>query len=102
MIVVAGSINIDLIAHTPRLPKPGETILGTSFHMAAGGKGANQAVAAARMGASVAMVGCVGDDAFAKLVLCEMSTASIDMRVRIDPDSSTATGSIFVDQHGNN
>jgi sugar/nucleoside kinase (ribokinase family) len=103
MILVIGSLNIDLISVTPRLPKPGETILGTSFHMAAGGKGANQAVAAARMGAPVAMVGRVGDDPFAKLVRDEMTAAGVDIeRVLTEPSAFTATGSIFVDQSGQN
>lgn len=102
-IVVIGSLNIDLIAVAPHLPKPGETILGTSFHMAAGGKGANQAVAAARLGAPVAMVGCVGDDPFARLVRDEMTAAGVDIeRVRTDPSAFTATGSIFVDHSGQN
>lgn len=103
MILVIGSLNIDLISVTRRLPRPGETILGTSFHMAAGGKGANQAVAAARMGAPVAMVGRVGDDPFAKFVRDEMTAAGVDIeRVLTESSAFTATGSIFVDQSGQN
>jgi ribokinase len=63
-IVVVGSINMDLVTLAPRFPDPGETLTGDRFLTIPGGKGANQAVAAARLGASVAMVGCVGDDAF--------------------------------------
>jgi ribokinase len=63
-IVVVGSINMDLVTLAPRFPGPGETLTGDRFLTIPGGKGANQAVAAARLGASVAMVGCIGDDAF--------------------------------------
>ena len=64
-IAVIGSLNMDLVVRTPRIPKPGETILGADdLHMIPGGKGANQAYASARLGAEVAMIGRVGDDAF--------------------------------------
>lgn len=103
VVVVIGSLNVDLISVAPRLPLPGETILGTSFHMAAGGKGANQAVAAARLGAPVAMVGRVGDDPFARLVRDEMTAAGVNIEhVLTDPGAFTATGSIFVDHSGQN
>ncbi|MDI9649960.1 PfkB family carbohydrate kinase, partial [Burkholderia cenocepacia] len=61
---VVGSVNIDLVTRAPRLPVPGETLLGTTFETVHGGKGANQAVVAARLGAAVTMTGCVGDDVF--------------------------------------
>lgn len=61
-VVVVGSANLDLVASAPRLPRPGETVLGTGFAQHAGGKGLNQAVAAARSGASVAMIAALGDD----------------------------------------
>ena len=63
-IVVVGSINLDLVYHVPRLPQPGETLTGTSFQQVHGGKGANQAVAAARMNADVSLIGRIGDDTF--------------------------------------
>ena len=61
--VVVGSLNLDLVARPPRIPKPGETVQGTGYAELPGGKGLNQAVAAARAGARVAMIGAVGDDA---------------------------------------
>ena len=64
-ITVVGSINLDLVARVERLPRPGETVTGASFERVPGGKGANQAVACARLGADVTLVGAVGDDAFA-------------------------------------
>ena len=63
-LIVFGSLNMDLVAQVPRLPQPGETLLGQDFTMVPGGKGANQAVAAARLGAPTTMVGRVGDDGF--------------------------------------
>lgn len=74
-IIVFGSLNMDLVAQVPCLPQPGETLLGTDFITVPGGKGANQAVAAARLGASTTMVGRVGDDGFGSL-LCHSLTAS--------------------------
>ena len=68
-IVVVGSSNTDMVIKTPRLPKPGETIIGGEFFMAAGGKGANQAVAAARAGGDVHFVARVGDDTFGRQAL---------------------------------
>ncbi|MEO8536897.1 MAG: PfkB family carbohydrate kinase, partial [Betaproteobacteria bacterium] len=73
MIVVFGSINVDLVARVDRLPAPGETLAGRSFAMLAGGKGANQALAARRAGASVQLVGCVGRDAFADVALRDLA-----------------------------
>ena len=65
VIAVVGSLNIDLIAYTDRVPDAGETLIGTDFRMGFGGKGANQAVMAARLGGRVSMVGALGDDVFA-------------------------------------
>lgn len=68
-IVVVGSINMDLVASTPRIPLAGETLIGTNFTTTPGGKGANQAVAAARLGFSVQMIGAVGEDVFGEALL---------------------------------
>ncbi len=76
-IVVMGSVNMDLVVRGPRIPLPGETILGESLTEYPGGKGANQAVAAARAGGQVAMVGCVGDDAFGQALRASLDQAGV-------------------------
>ena len=82
-IVVVGSVNIDLMLRCPQLPAAGETVLGKDFLQAPGGKGANQAVAAARLGAEVAFIGCIGDDPFgdqATAALCAALPGHVAMR----------------------
>jgi ribokinase len=91
MITVFGSINMDLIATPERLPKPGETVMGSSFTTAAGGKGANQALAARRAGAIVRMAGAVGDDRLGSQALALRSAAE-----------ATGTAHILVDDEGEN
>jgi ribokinase len=82
-IVVVGSINVDLVVAANRLPAPGETVLGGTFSQHHGGKGANQAVAAARAGASVVMIGAVGSDAYGEAALAALAQEGIDVtRVR--------------------
>lgn len=76
-IVVVGSINTDLVVRATRFPQPGETIRGHSFHTFAGGKGANQAAAAARLGGDVAMIGAVGDDSFSPERLADLRDAGV-------------------------
>lgn len=102
-ILVLGSLNMDLIVRTPRLPAPGETILGTSFSTAPGGKGANQAVAAAKLGAPVKMIGRVGADEFGKTLRSNLNAVGADTQYLIT-DNETATGiaSIWVDDMGQN
>ncbi len=78
-IVVFGSINMDLVAVAPALPKPGETVMGDGFATLPGGKGANQAVAAARLGADVCMIGRVGDDVFGPLLLENLEANAVDV-----------------------
>lgn len=77
-VVVVGSLNMDLVTRAERLPRAGETLAGDSFATVPGGKGANQAVAAARLGANVAMIGCVGDDAYGQQLRGALLAESID------------------------
>ena len=102
-VAVVGSVNIDLVTRAPRLPVPGETLLGTDFQTVHGGKGANQAVAAARLGASVAMIGCVGDDAFGARLHDALAAEGIDL-THLDRIGGAATGvaTITVDEGGAN
>jgi ribokinase len=102
MIVVFGSINLDLVARTERLPQPGETIAGLSFAMLPGGKGANQAIAARRAGAEVAMAGAVGTDLFAAAALSGLVAAGVDVAwVRRDA-APTGVALIHVEASGQN
>lgn len=102
-VTVVGSLNMDLIVRTPRLPQRGETITGSDFHTAAGGKGANQAVATARLGARVAMVGRVGNDAFGDTLLDAMIAADLDCtHIGRDPAAATGVALITVDDAGDN
>jgi ribokinase len=102
MITVFGSINMDLIATTDRLPKPGETVAGRSFATAAGGKGANQALAATRAGASVKMAGAVGDDAFATDALALLAEGGADLSLTKKAAVPTGTAHILVGGDGEN
>lgn len=102
MITVFGSINMDLVATTPRLPKPGETVAGTGFATAAGGKGANQALAARRAGAAVRMVGAVGQDEFAGPALELLDKAGTDLAAVARVDGPTGTALILVGGDGEN
>ncbi len=102
MITVLGSINMDLVATVSRLPKPGETVTGHTFTTAAGGKGANQALAAQRAGAQVRMVGAVGDDPFAAQATAMMHVAAVDMRGVKNSPSPTGTAVILVGGDGEN
>ncbi|NLH16831.1 MAG: ribokinase [Phycisphaerae bacterium] len=102
-IVVIGSSNTDMIVQLDRIPAPGETVLGGRFSTAAGGKGANQAVAAARAGGQVVFVARVGSDSFGNQALAGFATDGIDTRF-VFRDSSVASGiaCIFVDRNGQN
>lgn len=102
-VVVVGSLNMDLVVRTPHLPRPGETVAARSFAQFPGGKGANQAVAAARMGARVAMVGRVGADAFGEALRRVLEAEGIDLRyLRETPGETTGVASIWVDDSGAN
>jgi ribokinase len=102
MITVFGSINMDLIATTERLPKPGETVAGHSFSTAAGGKGANQALAARRAGALVKMAGVVGDDFFAGDALALLEAGGADLSLVRKNRVATGTAHILVGDDGEN
>ncbi len=102
MITVFGSINMDLIATSPRLPKPGETVGGTGFSTAAGGKGANQALAARRAGSKVRMVGAVGSDQFAEPALRLLDEAGADLSAVKHVTEPTGTALIIVGADGEN
>lgn len=102
-ILVLGSLNMDLIVRTPRLPAPGETILGTGFSTAPGGKGANQAVAAAKLGAPVKMIGRVGADDFGKTMRSSLNAVGADTQYLVtDNEAATGIASIWVDDRGQN
>lgn len=101
-ILVVGSFMMDLIASTPRAPQSGETVVGTKFQTAPGGKGANQAVQCARLGAEVTMVGRVGDDAFGR-IMTDTAAAGVDVsHVSVDPKESSGVGHITLEvtEHG--
>jgi ribokinase len=100
-VTVVGSANLDLVAHTARLPRPGETVTGASFDRIPGGKGANQAVAAARLGADVRFVGAVGRDDFAGLAVEAMRGDGIQADV-VELDAPTGIALIVVDDAGEN
>ena len=103
VIVVLGGINMDLVATSARMPEVGETVFGRSFHTAPGGKGANQAVAAARLGAEVRMVGRVGDDQFGPMLLEEMRSEGIDVSgVSVDPVNPSGVALILLDDQAQN
>lgn len=102
MITVFGSINMDLIASTPRLPKPGETVAGTGFSTAAGGKGANQALAARRAGSAVRMIGAVGRDEFADPALALLGQAGTDLSAVLPVEGPTGIALILVGGDGEN
>lgn len=100
---VVGSSNIDLISKIPRLPKLGETLVGHSFHLGYGGKGANQAVIASRLGARVAMVTKVGRDVFGDGTLANYRAQGVDATyVLFDETRFSGVAPIFVDDDGRN
>jgi ribokinase len=102
-ILVAGSSNTDMVIKTHHFPVPGETILGGRFLMNAGGKGANQAVAAARLGGLVTFVGKIGDDIFGKQAIQQLEDEGINVDfVSVDPENPSGVALITVDQKGEN
>jgi ribokinase len=102
-VTVLGSLNMDISVTVPRLPGPGATVLGSAARFTPGGKGANQAVAAARLGADVHMVGCVGDDDFGRRLLAAQRAEAIDAdAVRVVDGVPTGLAMIAVDEAGEN
>ncbi|MDB3992515.1 ribokinase [Gammaproteobacteria bacterium] len=102
-IIVIGSVNADMVANAPTLPSAGETVMGTDFFVSAGGKGGNQAVAAARLGANVTMVGNLGADALGDQAIERLKKENIDcQQVARDSEQSSGVALINVDQSGEN
>jgi len=99
-LTVVGSVNLDLVARVERLPRPGETVTGATFTRIPGGKGANQAVAAARLGAEVTLAACVGADEFAREALAELERAGVALELA--RRGVTGVALIAVDAAGEN
>jgi ribokinase len=102
-LIVLGSLNMDLVAQTPRLPMSGETVQGLSFFTAAGGKGANQAVAAARLGATTYLAGRVGGDQFGEELLTGLKADGVNIQpILVTPQTHSGVAIITVDHQGEN
>ncbi|WP_394940741.1 ribokinase [Psychromicrobium sp. YIM B11713] len=101
-LLVLGSINQDLVAHTSRLPSPGETVGEGVLSSLSGGKGANQAVAAARLGSQVRLIGAVGDDEAGRRIRGELTALGVDTSLVTTVDAATGTALIVVDDAGEN
>jgi ribokinase len=102
MVIVFGSINLDLVCRVAHFPAPGETTAGSSFSMFPGGKGANQALGAARAGASVRLFGAVGRDVFAAGATALLVPGGVDIAGVASVDTPTGCATILVDDHGEN
>lgn len=102
-VAVVGSLNIDLVCHATRRPEKGETLIGDAFDIFTGGKGFNQATAAARLGAQVTLIGSVGADPFGEMLLTATKNEHIDSRfVRKRTDTGTGIATIVIEPDGNN
>jgi ribokinase len=102
VLLVFGSINVDLLFEVPALPRPGETVLCPGYRLAAGGKGANQAAAAARAGAAVRMVGHVGDDSFGAFARRALAAAGVDGSRIATSGGATGIAVIGIDRDAEN
>jgi ribokinase len=102
MIVIFGSLNVDLLIPVDRLPHPGETVLGPGYSFAAGGKGANQALAAARAGGNVRMAGRVGTDDLSAVALNDLQLGGVDLSLVAKDEKPTGLAAICVDKKGEN
>jgi ribokinase len=102
-VVVFGSINLDLVVEVPRLPIRGETVIGNRFFSAAGGKAANQAVAVAKLGTTVSLIGQVGDDSFGQTLLENLQAAGVKTSgITVNPHTHSGIASIVIDEKGEN
>jgi len=103
MITVIGSLNMDLVINTKRIPRPGETVLGKSFKQVPGGKGGNQADAAAKLGADVHLIGCVGDDAMGVLLMNSLKADGVTVdAISVKAKTATGVAAIIVEDSGDN
>ena len=100
-VTVVGSLNIDLVSRAPRYPQQGETLIGDAFDIFTGGKGFNQATAAARLGADVTLIGCIGTDSFGEMLLSAMSAEQLDGRIK-RAEVGTGVATIVVEPNGEN
>ena len=101
-IVVLGSTNMDLVAYVPRAPALGETVTGRSFRTVPGGKGANQAVAAARAGGEVSFIGAVGTDDFGERLRANLEHCAVDTDLLRTAEGASGTAHVVVDDEGGN
>src|SRR5258708_21980063 len=101
-VLVLGSLTIDLVQRVQRFPRPGETVIGGDLHSYPGGKGANQAVAVARLGRAVAMIGQVGADAFAAPLLASLKGAGVATDLVQESARPTGAATILVSEDGQN
>ncbi len=101
-VIVVGSVNVDLVVRSPRLPGPGETTTGGTFEQHHGGKGANQAVAAARLGADVRFIGAVGADSFGSEARASLAASGVDVAGLASDGAVTGIALILVDRAGEN
>ena len=102
MILVVGSLNMDLVLRVARLPRPGETVLGEAYETHPGGKGANQAVAAARLGGRVRMLGRIGEDGFGRTLKASLAQEGVDVTWVQETPGPSGAAFILVDPTGQN
>ncbi|WP_422484708.1 ribokinase [Gudongella sp. DL1XJH-153] len=103
MVIVVGSLNMDLVIRAPKIPRPGETILGSDFKQVSGGKGANQADAAAKLGTETIMLGAVGNDSMGKRLKDSLERDGVNVQMVLEKDDSpTGVAAIVVEDSGNN
>lgn len=103
MVIVVGSLNMDLVVRAPKIPRPGETVLGSDFKQVPGGKGANQADAAAKLGAETAMLGAVGKDSMGNQLIRSLEKDGVNVdKVLVKDSLPTGVAAIVVEDSGNN